>query len=171
MNLWWAQKEQKTYFEQFLPENKLKVSNFKHASYPIGLLYKLYYLLYSNAEESFGIEFFENGRDFNLKSDDDHWELYETLIHLHQTLQMWFTDPLLYHWIGYIIFRFKGETFEMPPDENNVEKEEKGTVISKRFGSSGKIRKQRMPSFSESYQLSKLCFLRDIEVLLKTLKM
>jgi len=90
MNLWWAQKEQKTYFEQFLPENKLKVSNFKHASYPIGLLYKLYYLLYSNAEESFGIEFFENGRDFNLKSDDDHWELYETLIHLHQTLQMWF---------------------------------------------------------------------------------
>lgn len=133
MNLWWAQKEQKTYFEQFLPENKLKVSNFKHASYPIGLLYKLYYLLYSNAEESFSIEFFENGRDFNLKSDDDHWELYETLIHLHQTLQMWFTDPLLYHWIGYIIFRFKGETFEMPPDENNVEKEEKGTVNFKKI--------------------------------------
>ena len=128
INHWWAQKEQKTYFEQFLPENKLKVSNFKHASYPIGLLYKLYYLLYSNAEESFGIEFFENGRDFNSKSNDDHWELYETLIHLHQTLQMWFTDPLLYHWIGYIIFRFKGETFEMPPDENNAEKEKKDTV-------------------------------------------
>lgn len=128
MNHWWAQKEQKTYFEQFLPENKLKVSNFKHASYPIGLLYKLYYLLYSNAKESFGIEFFENGRDFNLKSDDDHWELYETLIHLHQTLQMWFSDPLLYHYIGVIIFRFKGETFEMLPDECGAEKGEKSTV-------------------------------------------
>ena len=128
MNLWWAQKEQKTFFEQFLPENKLKVSNFKHASYPIGLLYKLYFLLYSNTEENFGIEFFENGRNFNSKSDDDHWELYETLIHLHHTLQMWFTDSLLYHWIGYIIFRFKEQQYEMSIDKNDVEKKEKGTV-------------------------------------------
>lgn len=128
MNLWWAQKEQKTYFEQFLPENKLKVSNFKHSSYPIGLLYKLYFLLYSNTEENFGIEFFENGRDFNSKSDDDHWELYETLIHLHHTLQMWFTDSLLYHWIGYLIFRFKEQQYEISIDKDDVEKKEKGTV-------------------------------------------
>lgn len=128
MNLWWAQKEQKTYYEQFLPENKLKISNFKHASYPIGLLYKLYFLLYSNTEEYFGIEFFENGRNFNLKSDDDHWELYETLIHLHHTLQMWFTDPLLYHWIGYLIFRFKEQTYEISIDDYDEEKKEKGTV-------------------------------------------
>ncbi len=128
MNLWWAQKEQKTYYEQFLPENKLKISNFKHASYPIGLLYKLYFLLYSNTEEYFGIEFFENGRNFNSKSDDDHWELYETLIHLHHTLQMWFTDPLLYHWIGYLIFRFKEQTYEISIDDYDEEKKEKGTV-------------------------------------------
>lgn len=128
MNLWWAQKEQKNYFEQFLPENKLKVSNFKHASYPIGLLYKLYFLLYSNAEERFGIEFFENGRNFNSQSYDDHWELYETLIHLHHTLQMWYTDSLLYHWIGYIIFRFKEQQYEILIDKNGAEKKEKGTV-------------------------------------------
>ncbi len=128
MNLWWAQKEQKTYFEQFLPEHKLNVSNFNHASYPIGLLYKLYFLLYSNAKESFGIEFFENGRDINKKKGDDHWELYETLIHLHHTLQMWFSDPLLYHWIGYIIFRFKEQTYEIPIYEKDADKKEKGTV-------------------------------------------
>ena len=128
MNLWWAQKEQKTYFEQFLPLNKLRVSNFKHASYPIGLLYKLYFLIYSNTEENFGIEFFENGRDFNSKPGDDHWELYETLTHLHHTLQMWFSDPLLYHWIGYLIFRFKEQQFEISTDENDAEIKEKGTV-------------------------------------------
>ena len=128
MNLWWAQKEQKTYFEQFLPENKLKVSNFKHASYPIGLLYKLYFLLYSDTGENFGIEFFENGKDFNSKSDDDHWELYETLVHLHHTLQMWFTDPLLYHWIGYVIFRFKEQQYEISLEKDDAEKKKKGTV-------------------------------------------
>lgn len=128
MNHWWAQKEQKTYFEQFLPENKLKTSNFKHTSYPIGLLYKLYFLIYSNKEESFGIEFFENGRNFNTKTGDDHWELYETLIHLHHTLQMWFTDPLLYHWIGYLIFRFKEQSFEIPTDENDATSKEKSSV-------------------------------------------
>ena len=128
MNLWWAQKEQKTYFEQFLPENKLKVSNFKHASYPIGLLYKLYFLLYSDTGENFGIEFFENGRDFNSKPDDDHWELYETLVHLHHTLQMWFTDPLLYHWIGYVIFRFKEQQYEISLEKDDAEKKKKGTV-------------------------------------------
>lgn len=128
MNLWWAQKEQKTYFEQFLPLNIQKVSNFNHASYPIGLLYKLYFLIYSNTEENFGIEFFENGRDFNSKHSDDHWELYETLTHLHHTLQMWFADPLLYHWIGYLIFRFKEQQFEISTDENDAENKEKGTV-------------------------------------------
>ena len=126
MNLWWAQEEQKTYFEQFLPINKLKVSNFKHASYPIGLLYKLYFLIYSNKDENFGIEFFENGRNFNSKKDDDHWELYESLIHLHHTLEMWFTDPLLYHWIGYLIFRFKEQSFEISSEEygSNASKKE-----------------------------------------------
>lgn len=128
MNLWWAQKEQRVFFEQFLPEKSLKVSNFKHASYPIGLLYKLYFLIYRNKDEKFGIEFFENGRNFNSKTDDDHWELYETIIHLHHTLQMWFSDPLLYHWIGYLIFRFKEQSFEKVNNETDNSVKVKDTV-------------------------------------------
>lgn len=113
LNLWWAQKEQISFFQQFLPSNRLKTSIFKHNSYPIGLLYKLYFLIHSEENEEFGIEFFENGRNFNGKTGDDHWELYESLMLLHKTLQKWFSDSILYHWIGFLIFRFKERTIDL----------------------------------------------------------
>ena len=112
INTWWARKEQKLYFEQFIPENELKKSIFNHSSHPISLLYKLYYLIHKKNDEKLGVEFFENGRNFNNSPNDDHWELYESIIQLHQILQMWFEDPLLYHWIGYLIFRFKGKLID-----------------------------------------------------------
>ena len=170
MNLWWAQKEQKTYFEQFLPDNKLKISNFKHASYPIGLLYKLYFLLYSTTEESFGIEFFENGRNFNSKSDDDHWELYETLIHLHHTLQMWFIDPLLYHWIGYLIFRFKEQTYEISVDDNGGEKKEKGTVNFKMIWTQWEASKTKNAFITKIISIIQALLTKGERVLLEDIK-
>lgn len=110
MNLWWGQKEQRTFFEQFLTDDLLKVSSFNHNLHPISLLYKLYYLVYKTDNKRFGIEFFENGKNFNDIRQDDHWELYESIMAMHRTLHTWFTDSLLYHWIGYLIFRFKKET-------------------------------------------------------------
>ena len=112
MNLWWGNREQQTFFEQFLPENSFKTSIFDHDTHPIDLLYKLYYLIFKTDSEKFGIEFFENGRNFNSSNDDDHWELYESLMLLHHTLKLWFVDPRLYHWLGYLIFRFKGQSVD-----------------------------------------------------------
>lgn len=109
MNLWWGKTEQKKYFEQFLPENSFRDTSFDHNMHSIGLLYKLYFLIYHKENEKFGIRFFENGIDLNEKSGDDHWELYESLMQLHRTLKLWFTDSLLYHWIGFLIYRFKGQ--------------------------------------------------------------
>lgn len=112
MNLWWGNREQQTFFEQFLPENSFKTSIFDHDTHPIDLLYKLYYLIFKTDSEKFGIEFFENGRNFNSSNDDDHWELYESLMLLQHTLKLWFVDPRLYHWLGYLIFRFKGQSVD-----------------------------------------------------------
>lgn len=111
MSLWWGHKEQTTYFKQFLPE-KFNDNIFNHSIHPLGLLYKLYFLIHQIEGEKFGIEFFENGRNYNGKHGDDHWELYETIMHLHRTLRMWFSDQLLYHWIGFIMFRFKGQPLD-----------------------------------------------------------
>ena len=113
MNLWWGEDEQRKFFEQFLPGNELENSIFNHTLHPIGLLYKLYYLAYCRDDEKFGVEFFENGRNFNTTQDDDHWELYESLMNLHHSLNMWFSDYKLYHWIGYLVFRFKGQRVEI----------------------------------------------------------
>lgn len=112
MNLWWGQEDVRYYFEQFLPENEFKKTIFDHKVHPIGLLYKLYYLIYKRGDSTFGIEFFENGIDFNKQKGDDHWELYESLIRLHRTLKLWYEDSLLYHWVGLLMFRFKGQQTE-----------------------------------------------------------
>lgn len=111
MSLWWGQKEQSIYFKQFLPE-KFNDNVFNHDTHPLGLLYKLYFIIYHNEAESFGIEFFENGRKLNGEPGDDHWKLYESIMSLHKILKMWFSDTILYHWIGYIMFRFKGQSLD-----------------------------------------------------------
>ncbi len=120
MNLWWGEDEQRKFFEQFLPGNELKNSIFNHSLHPIGLLYKLYYLAYCRDDEKFGVEFFENGRNFNTTQDDDHWELYESLMNLHHSLNMWFSDYKLYHWIGYLMFRFKGQSVEIEDEKITI---------------------------------------------------
>lgn len=107
MSLWWSGKEQIRYFEQFLPNDFSKKNIFNHSTHKIGLLYKLYYEIYKKDNESFGIEFFENGRDSNNISGDDHWEFYSSLLDLNNILQLWFNDSMLYHWIGYLIFGYK----------------------------------------------------------------
>ena len=131
MNLWWAQTEQRTYFEQFLPNNMLKTVAFNHDNYPIGLLYKLYFQIYHGNNEKFGIEFFENGRNLNGKSGDDHWELYDSVLQMHHTLEKWFNDPLLYHWIGYLIFRFKERVIE--PSNEGATDQSKITINFKKI--------------------------------------
>ncbi len=130
MNLWWGQNEHKKYFEQFLQENLFKNSIFNHDAYPIDTLYKLYFQINHEKDETFGIEFFENGRNFNSSSDDDHWELYESLMKLHQTLHMWFMDSLLYHWIGYLIFGFKNQTINKKAIDLKLSETDKNYVVN-----------------------------------------
>lgn len=107
MNQWWSDKDRITYFEQFLQNNFCTKTIFNHKSHPIGLLYKLYFEVFHKDKETFGIEFFENGRDLNEKPGDDHWEFYASVMELNNTLEMWYNDSMLYHWIGYLIFGYK----------------------------------------------------------------
>ena len=101
---WWGEPNHKTFFSQLLPEIKTD-EEFKDA-YPINLLYRLYFAAY-NKNEEFGFKFFEHGRDLNGKPNDNHWELYDSMMKMHAILKEWYDDPSIYHWIGYLFFNFK----------------------------------------------------------------
>lgn len=102
---WWGEPNHKTFFSQLLPEIKTG-KEFKDA-YPINLLYRLYYAAYKIDGEAFEFKFFEHGRDLNGKPDDDHWELYDSMMKMHAVLKEWYNDPMIYHWLGYLFFNFK----------------------------------------------------------------
>lgn len=102
---WWGEPNHETFFSQLLPEIKTG-KEFKD-TYPINLLYRLYYAAYKIDGETFGFKFFEHGRDLNGKPDDGHWELYDSLMKMHAILKEWYDDPEIYHWLGYLFFNFK----------------------------------------------------------------
>ncbi|MGM9831119.1 MAG: DUF262 domain-containing protein [Paludibacteraceae bacterium] len=103
---WWNDNDHQTFFNQMLPD-KEETTEF-HNSYKINTLYRLYFYAYKKEGDKFGFRFFENGRDFNAKKGDDHWEFYASLIRMHNTLKDWYNTPEMFHWIGYLFFNFKG---------------------------------------------------------------
>ncbi|MCQ2342531.1 MAG: DUF262 domain-containing protein [Paludibacteraceae bacterium] len=116
INHWWAQLDHQTFFIQMLPDKTNDNKLFNSNEYPIDILYQLYYECdYEHAEntnkqEELDFRFFEHGRDTQGdKNINDHWELYESVIALHRTMQEWFEDNDLYHWLGYLFFNFKGK--------------------------------------------------------------
>lgn len=114
MSRWWSDSERQKFFIQLLPDHTIENKQFNYKDYPIDLLYQLYYecdyeVFEDKEREPLDFRFFEHGRDTNgVKRDHDHWELYESVVSLHRTMQEWYNDTKLYHWIGFLFFNFKG---------------------------------------------------------------
>jgi hypothetical protein len=110
MNRWWADENHKKYFTQFLKGTTTKNRQFNADLYPIDLLYHLYYECDSDKEESLDFRFFEHGRDTNGRiGDHDHWELYDSVVEMHNNLKEWYDDNQIYHWLGYLFFNYKDQ--------------------------------------------------------------
>ena len=110
MNAWWSRKEVKTFFEQFIPDKVMKeaVGHFDYKKFPINLLYMLYFSKEAQEGDAFSFRFFEYGVDKNEWIGDDNWEMYVDIKHLHEEMQEWFADKAIYHYLGYLFFRYKG---------------------------------------------------------------
>lgn len=102
---WWNDLDHQTFFSQMLPNDK-DTKEFSN-NYKINILYRLYFEAYKTDKDKFGFRFFENGHDINKCQGDDHYELYASLIAMHNTLKDWYNSPKMYHWIGYVFFNFK----------------------------------------------------------------
>jgi hypothetical protein len=114
MNRWWGQPEVSTYFTQLLPIFVLKVAKpkFDLKKNPINILYMLYYEAKRKDIDKFDsslFSFFEYGKDSNGNLGDDNWEMYAEIRKLHNVMQDWFDDQIVYHYLGYLFFRFKDQ--------------------------------------------------------------
>ena len=58
------------------------------------------------------MDFFEYGNDTDGRPGNDHLEMYKDIIKLHKTLQDWFQDIDIYHYLGYLFAHFKSKDFE-----------------------------------------------------------
>lgn len=114
MNAWWGQKEVKTFFEQFISDKVMKeaVGHFDYKKFPINLLYMLYFSKEAKEGDTFSFCFFEYGVDKNKQKGDDNWEMYVSIKRLHEEMQEWFSDKKIYHYLGYLFFRYKGRKLE-----------------------------------------------------------
>ena len=111
INLWWGDKNVSTYFEQFIPEKTINQgkNKFDHKKFPINLLYMLYFESKKQKNEEFSFRFFEYGQDSNGVADDDNWEMFDKIMNLHNLLKEWYNNDTTYHYLGYLLFRFKGK--------------------------------------------------------------
>ena len=106
---WWSDKDRQTFFQQMLPKIETDEFKIKKDNYGINTLYQLYFLVTKKEDDVLDFRFFEHGIDTNKLEEDDHWELYETLMQMHKTLKEWYERPEIYHWLGYLFFNFKKE--------------------------------------------------------------
>lgn len=107
INIWWGRKEVSTYFYQLLPSSITKVPGFDDKTFPINLLYMLYFETQSIKGDSFSFKFFEYGKDSNSQLGDDNWEMYDNINRLNSTMKEWFYNDEIYHLLGYLFFNFK----------------------------------------------------------------
>ena len=114
MNAWWSRKEVRTFYEQFIPDKVMKeaVGHFDYKKFPINLLYMLYFSKEAQEGDAFSFRFFEYGMDKNEWIGDDNWEMYVDIKRLHEEMQEWFADKTIYHYLGYLFFRYKGRKLE-----------------------------------------------------------
>ena len=109
INLWWGNKEVERYFRQLLPERTAKTKSFDAISFPINILYMLYFEIISTKNEEFSFKFFEYGINGNDRANDDHFEMYQGILKLHYEMQDWFENREIYHLVGYLFNYFKGK--------------------------------------------------------------
>ena len=109
INLWWGNKEVEKYFRQLLPEKTEKTKSFDAKSFPINILYMLYFETIATKNEEFSFKFFEYGRNENDSINDDHLEMYQGILKLHYEMQDWFENREIYHLVGYLFNYFKGK--------------------------------------------------------------
>ncbi len=109
INRWWSDKNVQEYYQQFLPDELGKDSDFNQKEYPISLLYKIFYEINKdrNIEKKFSFEFFEYGTNFDNNTNNNFFKMYKEIISLHLTLQDWYNNQEIYHLLGYLIFNFK----------------------------------------------------------------
>lgn len=111
MNRWWSTEEVRKYFSQMIPEKiekQARQNGFNIEEFPINILYILLYET-KKSKEDFSFRFFEYGIDEDNKPGNDNWELYVKLRKLHLEMQEWYDDKEIYHYLGYLFFRFKGK--------------------------------------------------------------
>lgn len=92
MNRWWSQSEVSTYFRYFAKEAKVEAGStvaFNDDIYPINHLFKLYVLAFGNGNLSMDT--------FEKESVEDGF--FDKLVDFHRTLQDWYGDQKLYHFI------------------------------------------------------------------------
>jgi uncharacterized protein with ParB-like and HNH nuclease domain len=126
-NNWWNQENVKNYFDFFKNKDEQLLKNnrtsFDIKQYPINQLYLLY--AYSIGKE-LDLSIFEKGQDNNGKSGDDTIEMYKAIQNLHYTLQDWYKDKEIYHYLGYLFSQFGLEFKEVWTKwkDNNISRSE-----------------------------------------------
>jgi uncharacterized protein with ParB-like and HNH nuclease domain len=97
INNWWGQENVRGYFSKFIgikseligSENKL----FNDEKYPINNLYLLY--AEAKGQSKLTLELIE-------QQNNDAIKLYKSILRLHNTLQDWYGDKEIYHYLGFL---------------------------------------------------------------------
>lgn len=103
INIWWSQTDNATFFEKFIgiksEDAGVNQKLFKE-THPINLLYLLF--AEKEGERSLTLDFIETYSNRTL-------ELYSALSKLHETLQDWRSDRVIYHYLGFLFNNFSGK--------------------------------------------------------------
>jgi hypothetical protein len=96
INHWWSKDKVRGYFSKFVYISSERIGTLKlfdDTKYPINILYLLF--AEKKGEEKLTLELIE-------KNNNDAIGLYKELIKLNSTLQDWFQDKHIYHYLGYL---------------------------------------------------------------------
>ncbi|WP_281638271.1 DUF262 domain-containing protein [Flavobacterium marginilacus] len=106
INNWWSRDDVKQYFSNFVnvKSEEIGVSNklFDEKKYPINNLYLLF--AEKKGDKKLTLELIE-------KHNNDALGLYKEIVKLHSTLQDWFNDRKIYHFLGYLFNHKSNKTF------------------------------------------------------------
>ncbi|PQJ73594.1 DUF262 domain-containing protein [Polaribacter butkevichii] len=96
INNWWSKENVRHYFSKFVSVSSERIGTIKlfdDNKYPINILYLLF--AEKKGEEVLTLELIE-------KNNNDALGLYKEIIKLNSTLQDWFQDKEIYHYLGFL---------------------------------------------------------------------
>ena len=105
INAWWSDKKRKQYFKFF--SSVIDVDNvFNSDKYPINQLYKLY--VETKGKKTILLDDFEKGcLGERGKSKNKFENMLSDIRELHRTMQDWYEDREIYHYVGFILAQLK----------------------------------------------------------------